>query len=179
MIIIDANQTNVNKNVKKSCPVVRSGKECIDIEDIAIISDSLCIGCGICVDVCPFNAIKIVNLPVRLINDLIYSYGINKFQLYKLPIPTAGKIYGILGRNGIGKSTLVNILDGSIKPNYGKYDDTNIHNILSKQRGTVLYKYLVQLYDNKFKIKKKPQNVGNVKTTLSKKYVTVKKFIKQ
>jgi len=39
---------------KKSCPVVRLGKLCIEVsptEKIATISETLCIGCGICIKV--------------------------------------------------------------------------------------------------------------------------------
>ena len=39
---------------KKSCPVVRMGKLCIEVsplDKIALISETLCIGCGICIKV--------------------------------------------------------------------------------------------------------------------------------
>ena len=51
---------------KKSCPVVRQGKLCITISKTASISEDLCNGCGICTKKCPFDAIKIINLPISL-----------------------------------------------------------------------------------------------------------------
>ena len=34
---------------------------------IATISEELCIGCGICVKKCPFEAVQIINLPRYII----------------------------------------------------------------------------------------------------------------
>ena len=45
---------------KKQCPVVKIGKHCVEVTEkskIANIDELLCIGCGICVKKCPFEAI--------------------------------------------------------------------------------------------------------------------------
>src|SRR3989337_1974780 len=114
-----------NHECKRQCPVERSGKNCIVIEQIAIIYEDMCIGCGMCVKVCPFNAIQLVNLPTELEDKLVFTYNENSFRLYKMPIPKVGKIYGFIGQNGVGKSTLLNILEGKLKPNYGDYQNEN------------------------------------------------------
>ena len=98
----------------KVCPINKLKKECISINGRAKINEELCVGCGICSNRCPFNAIKIVNTPEK-IGNLVYRYGENKFALYNLPIPEKGVIIGLIGRNGIGKSTAMKILAKELK----------------------------------------------------------------
>ncbi|MDD1661344.1 MAG: 4Fe-4S binding protein, partial [Methanomicrobiales archaeon] len=90
------------------CPRVRTGDETVVIgeEGIAVVSEELCVGCGICIKKCPFAAIDIVSLPEELPNPT-HRYGVNAFALYGLPIPVPGKVTGLIGPNGIGKSTSV------------------------------------------------------------------------
>lgn len=155
-----------NKECKKICPVNSSGKICveIDIEKVAKINEDLCIGCNGCVKKCPFGAIKLVKLPTELNKiEQIYMYGENMFRFYKLPIPKMGKIIGILGKNGIGKSTIMNILSGKIIPNFGNFDkDNDRKEVLNKLRGTEIQKYLNLLYSGKLKINMKMQNIESV-----------------
>ncbi len=79
-----------------------NGEQCIVLgeEKLAVISEPLCIGCGICVKVCPFEAITILNLSEELKQDKIHQYGINTFRLYRLPTPRKGQVVGLVGRNG-------------------------------------------------------------------------------
>jgi len=50
---------------------------------------------------------------------LVHRYGVNGFKLYGLPVPREGKILGVIGKNGAGKSTALRILAGELRPNLG------------------------------------------------------------
>lgn len=127
---------------KKSCPVVRTGKLCIEVDPaskIAFISERLCIGCGICPKKCPFDAINIINLPTNLETQVAHRYSANSFKLHRLPLPRPGQVLGLVGTNGIGKSTALKILAGKLKPNLGRYDDPpDWEEILKHYRGSEL-----------------------------------------
>ena len=119
--VLDADRCKVKKCDKTCvsfCPMVRSRVEAIKIEgNKAVISEVLCSGCGICVKKCPFKAISIVNLPDELDKDCSHRFGANSFKLFRLPTPSPGTVLGLLGQNGIGKTTTLKVLSGEIKPN--------------------------------------------------------------
>jgi ATP-binding cassette subfamily E protein 1 len=109
----------------------------------AFLSEELCIGCGICVKKyvvvalsrligsclspggradhtcsryrCPFDAIQIFNLPTNLDSQVTHRYTANSFKLHRLPTPRPGQVLGLVGTNGIGKSTALKILAGKVR----------------------------------------------------------------
>ncbi|MCK4614382.1 MAG: ribosome biogenesis/translation initiation ATPase RLI, partial [Thermoplasmata archaeon] len=147
------------------CPVNRMGAECIIMGEKGkpIISEELCIGCGICVHKCPFDAIVIVGLPDALSEDLVHQYGVNDFRLFRLPIPKDRMVTGLLGMNGIGKTTVVNILAGYIIPNLGVlHTEPSWDAVLDKYSGTEIAGYLKKITDEKLKVSMKPQYVDKL-----------------
>ena len=150
----------------KYCPVNKSGADCIVLNEEtkkAQIDENICNGCGICVKVCPFDAITIVNLATEIGTDKIHQYGINSFRLYKLPTPKKGEVVGLLGRNGMGKSTVVNILSGNVKPNLGNYDQPpDWDEILKFYSGTELKSHFELIKENQIKSSIKPQQVHHI-----------------
>lgn len=145
---------------KKYCPVEKKELgSCVIISDKATIDENTCIGCAICVKRCPFDAIEIINLPSMNEEDLVYRYGKNGFALYGLPTPKEGSVLGLLGRNGIGKSTAVKLLAGIEKLNLGK-ESASDEDIKKFFKGNEILRYFENL-DSK-KISYKPQNLSQL-----------------
>ena len=97
-------------------------RECIQVEGTKCkILETACPVCFTRAKHCPDEAVKIINLPEELDTDLTHSYGENSFRLFRLPSPRQEQIVGILGPNGIGKSTAINLLSGTFTPNLGDW----------------------------------------------------------
>ena len=176
--IVDKNKCKPEKCQKecmKTCPPQRNGKNVIEIvyiEDmgkninnpliktndkhkIAKIIESMCIGCNQCVSACPFNAIKIVNIPKENPRDIIHRYGENGFRLYRLPTMKKNCVMSLIGQNGIGKSTILDIISNALTPNF---EQTNM-NIKTQFKGTVMMNYFNDLYANRLVFSVKPQKI--------------------
>ena len=155
----------------KYCPVNKSGADCITLDEEAgkaRIDENICNGCGICVKVCPFDAITIVNLASELGVEKVHQYGPNSFRLYRLPSPKKGEVVGLLGRNGMGKSTVINILAGAIRPNLGRYEDPpEWDEILGHYGGTELKSHLERIAGGRIRVSIKPQQVHGITRTFS------------
>ncbi len=150
----------------KYCPINKSGADCIVLSEEskkAQIDEDICNGCGICVKVCPFDAITIVNLASELATDKIHQYGPNSFRLFRLPTPKKGEVVGLLGRNGIGKSTVVNILSGNLKPNLGRYENPpEWDEILKYYSGTELKSHFEKIKEKQIRASIKPQLIQHL-----------------
>ena len=166
----ECNPTKCQELCVRLCPINRMGEECIRIEDgKAEIDEMLCNGCGICPKRCPFGAISIINLPEELNENPIHQFGKNGFRMYRLPIPIFGKVVGILGRNGIGKSTALKILGGVLKPNMGDIEkkDISYDDIINHFKGTEAQLFFEKVKSGEIKISYKPQNVDMIPKTTS------------
>lgn len=151
------------------CPRVRTGDETVILgeDGKALVSEELCVGCGICIKKCPFDAIDIVSLPEELEHPT-HRYGKNGFALYGLPVPVEGKVTGILGANGIGKSTAIKILSGQLRPNLGNFDsEVAWEEILKRYTGTELFDYLQTVSKKSLKIATKPQYIDFIPKVFS------------
>ncbi len=147
----------------KLCPVNRAGGDCVypgEPDKKARIDEMLCTGCGICPNRCPFGAITIINLPAHLTKDPVHRYGENAFELYSLPTPLFGKVTGMLGKNGIGKSTALKIMANILKPNLGNWQDPpEFKEVINYFKGSETQKFLEKLQNNDITLSYKPQQV--------------------
>lgn len=144
------------------CPVNREGHDCIVVgeDKKALIYEAMCTGCGICVTRCPFGAIKIINLPDELASKPLHQYGENSFRLYNTPIPKKNQIIGLLGRNGMGKSTLMQILSGQLTPNLGDHErEGSWDEVIELFKGSEAQSFFERLRDSGVTTALKPQLV--------------------
>ena len=148
------------------CPGVRMDEDTIVIDEDTkkpLISEQLCEGCGICTNRCPFDAISIINLP-EAVGEPIHRFGQNQFELFGLPNLEEGTVLGLLGPNGIGKSTIMNILSGNLIPNFGDFENPqeNWDKVIEYYKGSALQSYFSKLSNGEIKAILKPQMVDQL-----------------
>jgi ATP-binding cassette subfamily E protein 1 len=166
---------NCNYICADVCPRVRQGaKETVYARENgkAAITESLCISCGICVKRCPFDAIRIINLPDEMAKELTFQYDVNTFRTFNIATPIENKVVGLIGRNGIGKTTNINLISNELLPNFGNFNKKYSHDEIIKEfRGKDIQPYLTKLYNNDLNIAKKTQSFsqsGKVKEIVRK-----------
>ncbi len=145
----------------RTCPLNRAGKEAIvvgadgkaEIHE-EVVNDA----CQVCVKICPYGAIHMVNLPSEVGNPL-HKYGRDGFRLYSLPYPIFGKVVGVLGVNGIGKSVAIKILAQVESPNFARDKPADMQEIIDHFKGTEAQLFFQKVRDANIKVAYKPQAV--------------------
>lgn len=160
--IID--QDNVTDEVKdiavKYDPLNRSGKDGFYVNDdgeLKIEENNVMKSHRIIQKKIPNDSVRIVELPSES-GNLIHQFGKNSFRLYNLPRPNKGQIIGLIGRNGIGKTTALKILSGEIEPNMGKYNSNiTLDESLDRISDSSTIQHLKDVHSGDFKVSRKPQ----------------------
>jgi len=144
----------------------------------ASVNEDVCTDAeSITVKKCPFGAIHMVNLPDRLTRTPIHRYGSDGFVLYNVPVPSFGKVVGIIGANGVGKSTTLRIFSKEVMPNLGVVDSVkgfDLDRVIELFRGSEIQNYFEKVKSGDIRIAYKPQQIdliakfskGNVKELL-------------
>ena len=141
------------------------GGDCIQMNgDKFKILESACPPCFVRAKHCPGGAVVVINLPAELKTDMIHRYSLNGFRLFKLPTPSKESVVGILGPNGMGKSTAFNILNGSITPNLGDFEADEVwwEDVIDSLPRGELRDFLVDVSESKVTVALKPQYVDNI-----------------
>ncbi|GMH80505.1 hypothetical protein TL16_g08572, partial [Triparma laevis f. inornata] len=78
-------------------------------------------------------------------------------------MPRPGQVLGLVGTNGIGKSTALKILAGKMKPNLGDFEASpDWSDILLHFRGSELQNYFTKILEDNIKATIKPQYVDHI-----------------
>ncbi len=121
---------------------------------------------SVTVNKCPFGAIHMVKLPEKLASQPVHRFGVDGFILYRLPTPVFGSVVGILGVNGIGKSTAIKILSRVLEPNLGK-ENSDFSGLLQYFKGSEAQVFFEKLSKGQVRISYKPQAVEMIPRSFS------------
>jgi ATP-binding cassette subfamily E protein 1 len=152
---------------QRFCPRVRTGDETVVFPDgldkPPVIVESLCSGEAICVKKCPYHVIRIVNLPEELESDTSHRYGVNGFKLFRMPTPKEGQVLGLIGPNGVGKTTAIQMLAGELKPNLGRIDNPpDWDEVILEYRGSELQPFFEKIQAGTIIPIHKPQTITDL-----------------
>jgi ATP-binding cassette subfamily E protein 1 len=155
-------------HIQSLCPVNRRDSDCMYFEgEKLLIDEVLCIGCGICVKAAP-EAISIINFPEEMKKTPLHQYGKNGFRIFELPQIQEGSITGIMGRNGIGKSTVINVLSNTHQANFANFEgkketeEDYFRILIERFKATSLQNYFTKLSKGEIKVAYKPQQIVNI-----------------
>jgi len=141
------------------------GAECIQMNgDKFKILESACPPCFVRARHCPGGAVIVINLPAELKTDMVHRYSLNGFRLFRLPTPSKESVVGILGPNGMGKSTAFNILNGSIIPNLGDFEADELwwEDVIETLPRGELRDFLIDVSKSDVTVALKPQYVDHI-----------------
>ena len=140
------------------------GSECIQVVDKKCkILETACPVCLNRAKHCPGDAVILINLPEELDSDMTHCFGENGFRVFRLPTPREEAVIGILGQNGMGKSTAIQILSGALKPNLGDWgQEKDWEEIIENYPKGELRDYLEQVAESGVKVAVKPQYVDKL-----------------
>jgi len=134
---------------KASKPCAKFAQGCIQTVDNKIrIREDACPACLHIARRCPNDAVRIVNVPHELAPNVTFCYGHNAFKLHRLPAPRPDQVLGLVGTNGIGKSTALHILAAKIIPNLGHINQQpTLPEVQAQFRGSELQQYFSRLLE--------------------------------
>ena len=142
----------LRKQAGLGCPEARK-PPCLQMREMrCVVLEDACPACLNRAKRCPNDAVRVVNLPHSLAPALTHRYGPNTFKLHKLPIPRPSQVLGLVGTNGIGKSTALKLLAGQVRPNLGRVDDpADWSDVLAYFKGSELHGFFSKLLDDGLK----------------------------
>lgn len=152
-------------------PSNRAGKEAIvkDEDDgkVKVNEDVISEADQIAANKCPFDALEMINLPEELDEDPVHRYLPNGFSLYSVPTPLEDNVVGLLGENGIGKTTALEIIAGELEPNFGDEGTGGYDALADRYKGTEAQAFFESLSDETITVSMKPQHVDQIPDVFS------------
>lgn len=97
-------------------------------------------------------------------------------------MPRPGNVLGLVGANGVGKSTALKILGGKLKPNLGQFDNKSAPDweaVIQYFRGSELQNYFTKILEDDLQAVVKPQYVDQLPKAIKGSENSVKALIEK